>query len=128
MKIRYTRAMLNAALDGELDNVEYVKDKRFGDVFLCALLNSQPMGFYAPAQLVRDAREHEVEVRPVDVNYSSWDNMLEPSLDKTCWAVRLGVYKAKFRITGGTSLAATLTSLRRPLMLLALKLQSLLMS
>jgi error-prone DNA polymerase len=45
--------------------------------FTCALLNSQPMGFYAPAQLVRDAREHGVEVRPIDVNASGWDNALE---------------------------------------------------
>ncbi|MEL7544059.1 MAG: OB-fold nucleic acid binding domain-containing protein, partial [Pseudomonadota bacterium] len=48
------------------------------EVFACALLNSQPMGFYAPAQIVRDAREHGVEVRPVDVNMSDWDNTLEP--------------------------------------------------
>src|SRR5207249_10152355 len=48
------------------------------DVFACALLNSQPMGFYAPAQIVRDAKEHGVEVRPVDVNYSDWDCTLEP--------------------------------------------------
>jgi error-prone DNA polymerase len=48
------------------------------EVFACALLNSQPMGFYQPAQIVRDAREHEVEVRPVDVNYSLWDCTLEP--------------------------------------------------
>jgi len=47
------------------------------DVFLAALLNSQPMGFYAPAQLVRDAREHGVEVRPVDVRCSEWDTTLE---------------------------------------------------
>jgi error-prone DNA polymerase len=47
------------------------------DAFLAALLNSQPMGFYAPAQLVRDAREHGVEVRPVDVNRSLWDCTLE---------------------------------------------------
>ncbi|MCW2283394.1 error-prone DNA polymerase [Rhodoblastus acidophilus] len=46
-------------------------------VFACALLNSQPMGFYAPAQIVRDAREHGVEIRPVDVNVSQWDNTLE---------------------------------------------------
>ena len=46
-------------------------------VFLAALLNSQPMGFYAPAQLVRDAQEHGVEVRPVDVNHSDWDCTLE---------------------------------------------------
>jgi error-prone DNA polymerase len=45
--------------------------------FACALLNSQPMGFYAPAQIVRDAREHGVEVRPPDVNFSEWDCTLE---------------------------------------------------
>ena len=45
--------------------------------FACALLNSQPMGFYAPAQIVRDAREHGVAVLPVDVNASGWDNALE---------------------------------------------------
>ncbi|VWX61010.1 error-prone DNA polymerase [Sphingorhabdus sp. 109] len=46
-------------------------------VFAAALLNSQPMGFYAPAQIVRDAREHGVEVREPDVNYSEWDNRVE---------------------------------------------------
>src|SRR5258706_6902203 len=46
-------------------------------VFACALLNSQPMGFYAPAQIVRDAIEHGVEVREVDVNFSDWDCTLE---------------------------------------------------
>lgn len=46
--------------------------------FTCALLNSQPMGFYAPAQLVQDARRHGVEVRPVDVTVSGWDCSLEP--------------------------------------------------
>jgi len=46
-------------------------------VFAAALLNSQPMGFYAPAQIVRDAREHGVEVREVDVNFSDWDNRVE---------------------------------------------------
>ncbi len=51
---------------------------RYPDVFAAALLNSQPMGFYAPAQIVRDLREHGVEVRPVDVNYSDWDATLEP--------------------------------------------------
>ena len=50
----------------------------YPEVFACALLNSQPMGFYAPAQIVRDAREHGVEVRPVDVNFSDWDCTLEP--------------------------------------------------
>ncbi len=49
----------------------------YPDVFCAAILNSQPMGFYAPAQLVRDAREHGVEMRPVDVNFSTWDCLLE---------------------------------------------------
>ncbi|MEO0466453.1 MAG: error-prone DNA polymerase [Pseudomonadota bacterium] len=49
------------------------------DVFCAALLNSQPMGFYAPAQIVRDARENGVAIAPVDVNLSDWDNTLEPS-------------------------------------------------
>ncbi|WP_375395571.1 error-prone DNA polymerase [uncultured Sphingomonas sp.] len=48
-------------------------------VFACALLNSQPMGFYAPAQIMRDAVEHDVVVLPIDVNASGWDNGLEPS-------------------------------------------------
>jgi error-prone DNA polymerase len=48
------------------------------DVFCCALLNAQPMGFYAPAQIVRDAREHGVEVRPVCINDSDWDTRLLP--------------------------------------------------
>jgi error-prone DNA polymerase len=47
--------------------------------FAAALVNSQPLGFYAPAQLVRDARDHGVEVRPIDVNYSRWDCTLEGS-------------------------------------------------
>ncbi len=65
------------------------------DVFCAALLNSQPMGFYAPAQIVRDAREHGVEVRGPDVNYSDWDNLLEPVAPGRS-AVRLG-----FRQIGG---------------------------
>ena len=60
------------------------------DVFCAALLNSQPMGFYAPAQIVRDAREHGVEIRPVDLNRSDWDNTLEPADGPFC-AVRLGL-------------------------------------
>jgi error-prone DNA polymerase len=51
----------------------------YPDVFLAALLNSQPMGFYATAQLVRDAQDHGVEARPVDINASNWDCTLEPS-------------------------------------------------
>jgi error-prone DNA polymerase len=50
---------------------------RYPDVFAAALLNSQPMGFYAPAQIVRDAQEHGVEVRAVDINASGWDCTLE---------------------------------------------------
>jgi error-prone DNA polymerase len=50
---------------------------RYPAAFAAALLNSQPMGFYAPAQIVRDAREHGVEVRAVDVNASEWDCTLE---------------------------------------------------
>lgn len=57
--------------------------------FACALLNAQPMGFYAPAQIVRDAREHGVELRAVDVNFSDWDNTLEPN--GTGFALRLGL-------------------------------------
>lgn len=49
----------------------------YPDIFCAAMLNSQPMGFYAPAQLVRDAREHGVEIRPVDINSSDWDCLLE---------------------------------------------------
>jgi error-prone DNA polymerase len=58
---------------------------RYPAAFACALLNSQPMGFYAPAQIVRDAREHGVEVRDVDVNHSDWDCTIEDG------AVRLGL-------------------------------------
>jgi DNA-directed DNA polymerase III PolC len=51
---------------------------RYPDAFAAALLNAQPMGFYAPAQIVRDAREHGVEVRSPDINHSQWDSTLEP--------------------------------------------------
>jgi error-prone DNA polymerase len=57
---------------------------RYPAIFACALLNSQPMGFYAPAQIVRDAREHGVEIRPIDINHSDWDCTLEGD------ALRLG--------------------------------------
>ena len=62
-------------------------------VFACAILNSQPMGFYAPAQLVRDAREHGVEVRGVDINHSFWDNALERRSDGAL-VLRLGFRQA----------------------------------
>src|SRR5207245_5672944 len=86
----------------------------YPDVFCAAILNSQPMGFYQPAQLVRDARDHGVEIREVDINHSVWDCTLEatafdPSsilerhasmrgLIETAHAVRLG-----FRQTKGLS-------------------------
>ncbi len=63
-------------------------------VFTCALLNSQPMGFYAPAQLVRDAREHGVECRSVSVNHSDWDCTLEARTDGAL-ALRLGFRQIK---------------------------------
>jgi error-prone DNA polymerase len=68
--------------------------------FACALLNSQPMGFYAPAQIVRDARDHGVTVLPVDVNFSDWDCTLEelplspsrkPEKGRSALALRLGL-------------------------------------
>ncbi|MGY6246831.1 error-prone DNA polymerase [Bosea thiooxidans] len=65
------------------------------DVFCAALLNSQPMGFYAPAQIVRDARDHGVEVRPICANASRWDCTLEPTVDETRFAVRLGLRMVK---------------------------------
>jgi error-prone DNA polymerase len=57
----------------------YVKC-HYPDVFCAAMLNSQPMGFYAPAQLIRDAREHGVEIRDVDINLSDFDCVLEPGV------------------------------------------------
>jgi error-prone DNA polymerase len=76
---------------------------RYPDVFCAAILNSQPMGFYQPAQLVRDARQHGVEIRPIDVNCSDWDCTLEPTAATASGggighAVRLG-----FRLIGGLS-------------------------
>ncbi len=68
---------------------------RHPDIFCAALLNSQPMGFYAPAQIVRDARDHDVEVRPVCVNASRWDCTLEPTRDEGRFAVRLGLRMVK---------------------------------
>ena len=58
-------------------------------IFTCALLNAQPMGFYAPSQLVRDATEHGVAVRPADINASNWDNGIEQR-DDGALALRIG--------------------------------------
>ena len=63
-------------------------------IFACALLNSQPMGFYAPAQIVRDVREHQVETRPICVNNSDWDNTLERRADGAL-TLRLGFRQIK---------------------------------
>ena len=82
---------------------------RYPAVFAAALLNSQPMGFYAPAQIVRDAAEHGVEVRPVDINFSFWDNALEGDVGKG-WALRLGLRQ----ITGFRELWAERMAAARP--------------
>ncbi|MVN91529.1 error-prone DNA polymerase [Mucilaginibacter aquatilis] len=62
----------------------------YPEVFAAALLNSQPMGFYQPAQIVRNAREHGVKVLPIDVNHSNWDNTLEAKQGQY-FAMRLGL-------------------------------------
>ena len=63
-------------------------------VFTCALLNSQPMGFYSASQLTQDVRRHGVEVRPVDVNESNWDSSLERTESGRA-ALRLGLRQVK---------------------------------
>jgi error-prone DNA polymerase len=77
---------------------------KYPAAFACALLNSQPMGFYAPAQIVRDAKEHGVEVRAVDVNHSDWDCTLEGG------ALRLGLRQ----VDGLHREAADRVTARRP--------------
>jgi error-prone DNA polymerase len=62
----------------------------YPEVFCAALLNSQPMGFYQPAQIVRNAREHGVKILPVDVNHSQWDHTLEAKQGQY-FAMRLGL-------------------------------------
>ncbi len=69
--------------------------RHWPDAFLASLLNSQPMGFYQPAQLVRDARENQVEVRGPDVLVSDWDCTLEERPDERLRAVRLGLRQIK---------------------------------
>ncbi|MFZ1785371.1 MAG: error-prone DNA polymerase [Ferruginibacter sp.] len=61
----------------------------YPDIFACAILNSLPMGFYQPAQLIADARKHGVDIKPVDINFSNWDNKLEEISGKY-HALRLG--------------------------------------
>lgn len=62
--------------------------------FYCGLLNSLPMGFYSPSQLIQDAKRHAIEVRPIDVQHSRWDHTLEVRADKTA-ALRLGLRMVK---------------------------------
>jgi error-prone DNA polymerase len=66
----------------------------YPQIFVCSLLNSQPMGFYAPAQIIRDAKEHNVTINPVCINHSLWDNTLEPD-GYGGHAVRLGFRQIK---------------------------------
>ena len=68
--------------------------KHHPGIFACALLNSQPMGFYAPAQIVRDAREHGVRVLPPCINRSHWDSVMEPD-SRGDLALRLGLRQIK---------------------------------
>jgi len=78
----------HAASFGKLVYISSFIKCRYPAAFACALLNSQPMGFYAPAQIVRDAAEHGVEIRPIDANLSAWDNTLEGSAEAP--ALRIG--------------------------------------
>lgn len=66
----------------------------YPEIFACALLNSLPMGFYQPAQIIIDAQKHGVDVRSVDVNFSNWDNTLQEKSGKY-FAVRLGFRHVK---------------------------------
>ena len=84
----------HAAAFAQLAYVSAWIKHHYPDAFCAAILNSQPMGFYAPAQLVRDARDHGVEVRAVDVNHSDWDCTLEQTETGKC-AVRLGIRQVK---------------------------------
>ncbi|MGP1353841.1 MAG: error-prone DNA polymerase [Parasphingopyxis sp.] len=103
-------------------------------VFTCALLNAQPMGFYAPAQLVRDLREHGGEVRAPDINASTWDSSLEPAGEGALalrlglrqidgfreeWAGRIEAARARGRFAGIEDLARRANLPRRALRLLA---------
>ncbi len=112
---------------------------RYPDAFAAALLNAQPMGFYAPAQIVRDAREHGVEVRPPDVNHSQWDSTLEPGpraaerlhdlhremrddVHTTC-AVRLGLREIKGLKEEDAKLIVERRSLSSPSSVLSVRLR-----
>lgn len=91
----------------------------YPEVFATALLNSMPMGFYQPAQIVIDAQKHHVEVRPVDINHSTWDNLLEEKSGEY-HAIRLGFRQVKgiredemdILVKGRTHAYQSITSLR----------------
>jgi error-prone DNA polymerase len=88
---------------------------RYPAAFTASILNSQPMGFYAPAQLVRDAREHGVEVRPVDVNYSDWDCTLEAGAAPDC-RLQIADCRLKEPACGGSSnLQSGICNLQSPI-------------
>ena len=75
-------------------------------IFACALLNSQPMGFYAPAQIIAAAKQQSVEVRPVDINYSAWDCTLERAISGEP-VLRLGLCMVKgLSVSAGESIVA----------------------
>ena len=85
--------------------------KHYPDVFICALLNAQPMGFYSPSQLVAEAKRSGVEVRPADVGHSAWDSTLEPDPKRNRrgrHALRLGLRLVKGLSEGeGARIAAS---------------------
>jgi error-prone DNA polymerase len=90
----YGFPMSHAASFAQLVYISAWIKRHYPDVFCAAMLNAQPMGFYAPAQLVRDAAMHGVEIRAPDINASEWDYMLEKSDGERC-AVRLGFRQIK---------------------------------
>ena len=84
--------------------------RHYPDVFICALLNAQPMGFYSPSQLVAEARRSGIAVRPADVSHSGWDSTLEPdpANRKGLHALRLGLRLVKGLAAGeGERIAAS---------------------
>ena len=67
----------------------------YPDIFAAGLLNAQPLGFYAPAQIIRDAKQHGIKVLPIDVNHSGWDNSLEYDAESPSHKLRLGFRQLK---------------------------------
>ena len=87
----------------------------YPEVFAASLLNSQPMGFYAPAQIVRDAREHGVEVKAVDVSFSRWDSILEAPSRGDRAAIRLGLREVDGLKAADAALLLQYRSQKKPL-------------